>query len=169
MTGCLPKNGNKKNFFTENLRQENLESRRMEDSSREKKKVLFVCTHNSARSQMAEGLLRAMGGPGFEVQSAGTTATEVRPEAIAVMREEGIDLSGHFSKTLDGFLDVLFDYVVTVCDHANTACPVFPHAANRLHWPVEDPAGVQGDEAIRLAAFRKARDELRERIQEAIL
>ena len=140
----------------------------MEDSSKGKKKVLFLCTHNSARSQMAEGLLREMGGPGFEVQSAGTIATKVRPEAVAVMKEEGIDLSGHSSKTLEGFLSDHFDYVITVCDNANDTCPVFPNAHKRLHWSVDDPAGVEGDEATRLAAFRKARDELRQRIEDDI-
>jgi len=141
----------------------------MNDSPRGTKNVLFLCTHNSARSQMAEGLLREMGGPGFEVHSAGTIATKVRPEAVAVMKEKEIDISGHSSKTLEGFLDDRFDYVITVCDSANDSCPVFPNARKRLHWSVDDPAGVQGDEAARLAAFRKARDELKQRIEDEIL
>ena len=141
----------------------------MNDSPKGKKKVLFLCTHNSARSQMAEGLLRQMGGSAFEVHSAGTIATKVRPEAIAVMKEKEIDISGHSSKTLEGFLDDHFDYVITVCDNANDSCPVFPNASERLHWSVDDPAGVHGDEAARLAAFRKARDELKERIEGEIL
>jgi len=141
----------------------------MNDSPKGKKKVLFLCTHNSARSQMAEGLLREMGGSGFEVHSAGTIATKVRPEAMAAMKEKEVDISGHSSKTLEGFLDDRFDYVITVCDSANDSCPVFPNARKRLHWSVEDPAGVLGDEAARLAAFRKARDELKQRIEDEIL
>ena len=136
----------------------------MNDSPRGTKNVLFLCTHNSARSQMAEGLLRELGGPGFEVHSAGTIATKVRPEAVAVMKEKEVDISGQSSKTLESFLDDRFDYVITVCDSANDSCPVFPNARKRLHWSVDDPAGVQGDEAARLAAFRKARDELKQRI-----
>jgi arsenate reductase len=88
---------------------------------------------------------------------------------MAVMKEKEIDISGHSSKTLEGFLGDHFDYVITVCDSANDSCPVFPNARERLHWSVDDPAGVQGDEAVRLAAFRKARDELKQRIEDEIL
>lgn len=125
-----------------------------------KKSVLFVCTHNSARSQMAEGLLRHLAGDRFEVSSAGTEATFVRPLAIEAMRELGIDIGAHESKALDRFAGRNFHYVITVCDSANEACPLFPGGARRLHWSFEDPAG--GD----LALFRKVRDEIAARIRE---
>src|SRR5437588_10443507 len=99
-----------------------------------KGRVLFLCTHNSARSQMAEGLLRAMAGARFDVASAGTEATRVRPLAAKAMAEIGIDISGHSSKTLDAFVLQPWDFVITVCDSANESCPVFPGAAKRLHW-----------------------------------
>jgi arsenate reductase (thioredoxin) len=130
----------------------------------EKKRVLFLCTGNSARSQMAEGLLRNLAGERFEVFSAGTVATFVRPQSIAVMNEIGIDISQHRSKSLDEFIDEEFDYVITVCDHANQRCPVFPGAVKRIHWSVDDPVG-SGSESAQLEAFRRARDELRERLQ----
>ena len=133
------------------------------------KKVLFICTHNSARSQMAEGLLRHLGGPGLKVHSAGTVATQVRPEAIKVMQEIGIDISRQSSKTLDDFISRPFDYVITVCDSANESCPFFPNALNRWHWSIDDPAAVQGSEVERLRAFRKARDELGSRIEGQLL
>ena len=132
-------------------------------------RVLFLCTHNSARSQMAEGLLRALGGPDAAVLSAGTVATAVRPEAVAVMGELGIDISGQASKPLDRFLGEPFDEVITVCDDANDACPFFPQAARRRHWSVADPSRVEGTTADRLAAFRQARDELRRRIEAELL
>lgn len=128
-------------------------------------RVLFLCTHNSARSQMAEGLLRALSGGHFEVFSAGTEQTSVRSEAIAVMNELDIDISHHTSKTLEQFLEQRFEEVITVCDSANEACPIFPHAHNRRHWSIPDPSSVQGGEEERLAAFRRARDELRQRIE----
>ncbi|MEO8435704.1 MAG: arsenate reductase ArsC [Pyrinomonadaceae bacterium] len=131
----------------------------------ERKRVLVLCTGNSARSQMAEGLLRNLGGDSFEVASAGVSPTHVRPEAIAVMGEIGIDISYHRSKSLDDFLGQQFDYVITVCDHANQHCPVFPGKAERIHWSIEDPAAVEGDEPTRLNAFRRVRDELRGRLQ----
>ena len=118
-------------------------------------RVLFLCTHNSARSQMAEGLLRDAAGDRFEVHSAGTEATLVRPEAIAAMAEVGIDISGQHSKTLEPFLEERLDWLITVCDQAREACPVLPGVRNQLHWSIEDPAG-RGIEA-----FRAARDELR--------
>ncbi len=129
-------------------------------------RVLFLCTHNSARSQMAEGLLRHLAGNGFEVHSAGTEATLVRPLAIRAMEELGIDISGQESKTLDAYLDQPFDYVITVCDDANEACPFFPGARNRLHWSFEDPSRAGGSEEERLALFRRVRDEIRERIEQ---
>jgi arsenate reductase len=130
----------------------------------DRKRVLIMCTGNSARSQMAEGLLRHFGneaGERFEVESAGTRPSRVRPEAITVMRELGIDISGHRSKSVDEFASQPFDYVLTVCDNARQSCPIYPGHANRLHRSFEDPAAVTGDEQIRLAAFRRARDEIR--------
>ena len=129
------------------------------------RKVLFVCTHNSARSQMAEGMLRAFGGGEYEVHSAGTEATHVRPEAIEVMRELGVDISAQRSKTLDAYLGQCSDRVITVCDQANEACPAFPGVSARLHWSLPDPSAVQGDEETRRAAFRRVRDEIRERVE----
>lgn len=127
----------------------------------DKKRVLILCTGNSARSQMAEGLLRHDAGERFEVESAGTKASFVRPEAIAVMRQLGIDISGHRSKNVDEFDGQQFDYVITVCDNASETCPVFFGAAQKLHHDFEDPAGVKGSGEERLAVFRRVRDELR--------
>jgi len=132
-------------------------------------RVLFLCTHNSARSQMAEGLLRRLGGDRFEAHSAGTEATGVRPLAIQAMAELGIDISKQTSKTLDPYVDQGFDYVVTVCDDANESCPIFPNATHRLHWSLPDPSKATGNEAERLAVYRKVRDGLRARIQEELL
>src|SRR5438874_9206691 len=117
----------------------------------EKKKVLILCTGNSARSQMAEGLLRHLAGDKFEVTSAGTIATYVRPQGIEVMSEIGIDISGHRSKSLNEFLATPFDYVITVCDNANQTCPVFPGPAKRIHWPIGDPAFAPGTPEDKLA------------------
>ena len=128
-------------------------------------RVLFVCTHNSARSQIAEALLRHYGGSDFEVASAGTEATMVRPEAIAVLAEVGVDWSGARSKTITEFLDQKFDYVITVCDRARDTCPVFPGSQNSLHWGLEDPAAVQGTEEERLAAFRRTQLEVTARLR----
>ncbi|MES1254235.1 MAG: arsenate reductase ArsC [Acidobacteriota bacterium] len=127
----------------------------------DKARVLILCTGNSARSQMAEGLLRHEAGERFDVASAGTAPSTVRPEAIAVMRELGIDISGHRSKHVDEFLGQSFDYVLTVCDHANEVCPVYPGTTGRRHRSFEDPAALQGSDEQRLAAFRRVRDELR--------
>ena len=127
----------------------------------EPKRVLILCTGNSARSQMAEGLLRHDGGRDFEVSSAGTRPSQVRPEAIEAMREVGIDISGHRSKSVDELADREFDCVVTVCDNAKESCPVFPGKTERIHWSFEDPAAVEGDWETRLAAFRRIRDEIR--------
>ncbi|WP_026369512.1 arsenate reductase ArsC [Kallotenue papyrolyticum] len=131
-------------------------------------RVLFLCTHNSARSQMAEGLLRALGGERYEVFSAGTEATQVRPLAIKAMAELGIDISGQHSKTLERFLNQPFDYVITVCDQAAEACPLFPGPARRLHWSLPDPSKATGDEEAQLAVYRQVRDELATRIRELI-
>ena len=127
----------------------------------DKKKVLILCTGNSARSQMAEGLLRHGAGDRFAVESAGTKPSHVRPEAIAVMKELGIDISGHRSKSVDEFAGSKFDYVLTVCDNAKQSCPIFPGDANRLHRNFEDPAAAEGSETARLAVFRRVRDEIR--------
>jgi arsenate reductase (thioredoxin) len=126
-----------------------------------KKSVLILCTGNSARSQMAEGLLRHDAGDRFEVASAGTNPSVVRPEAIEVMRELGIDLDMHRSKHLDEFDRQQFDYVITVCDNAKESCPLFPGAVKRLHHDFEDPAAFSGSKDERLAVFRRVRDELR--------
>ena len=132
--------------------------------NRERKRVLILCTGNSARSQMAEGLWRHLAGDRFEVFSAGVVASFVRPQAIAVMKELGIDITQHRSKSVEEFLDQQLDYVITVCDHANQLCPVFPGAVTRIHWSIDDP--VVGDsESAQLEAFRRARDELQRRIQ----
>ena len=131
----------------------------------ERKRVLILCTGNSARSQMAEGLLRHDGGDRFEVASAGVSPTNVRPEAIAAMREIGIDISGHTSKSVDEFTKQEFDYVITVCDHANEQCPVFPGETKRIHWSFDDPAATQGNEQVRLSVFRRVRDEIRNRLR----
>lgn len=128
---------------------------------RDKKRVLILCTGNSARSQMAEGLLRHDAGQRFEVESAGTKASFVRPEAVAVMREAGIDITGHRSKNVDEFAGQRFDYVITVCDNARETCPVFFGAAEKLHQDFNDPAAAQGSEAEQLAVFRRVRDQLR--------
>ncbi len=132
----------------------------------ERKRVLLLCTANSARSQMAEGLLRDNAGDLYDVFSAGTHPSQVRPEAVAVMRELGIDISRHRSKSVDEFAGADFDYVITVCDNARESCPAFPGKAKRIHWSIEDPAAVQGSGEQRLAAFRRARDELRGRLQD---
>ncbi|MGA8593545.1 MAG: arsenate reductase ArsC [Bryobacteraceae bacterium] len=127
----------------------------------DKKRVLILCTGNSARSQMAEGLLRHDAGERFDVESAGTKASFVRPEAIAVMHELGIDISGHRSKSVDEFNRQQFDYVITVCDNARESCPVFFGPAKKLHHGFEDPAALTGSDEERLALFRRVRDELR--------
>jgi arsenate reductase len=131
--------------------------RRMPD----KKRVLILCTGNSARSQMAEGLLRHDAGDRFEVFSAGTKPSQVRPEAITAMREIGIDISGHKSKSVDEFAGQSFDYVLTVCDNAKESCPVFPGKVAMIHKSFEDPAARQGSEDEKLATFRRVRDEIR--------
>jgi len=120
----------------------------------DKKRVLFLCTGNSARSQMAEGLLRHDAGDRFDIESAGTKPSRVRPEAIAAMREIGIDISNHRSKSVDEFTNQKFDYILTVCDHAKESCLVFPGNATRLHQNFADPADLE--------AFRRVRDQIRD-------
>ena len=134
-----------------------------------KQRILFICTHNSARSQMAEGLLRHLGGDQFEVFSAGTEATAVRPLAIKAMAELGIDISQQQSKTLDRYLHQPFDMVITVCDTAAEACPVFPGAVQRRHWSFEDPSKATGSEVEQLAVYRRVRDQIRSRIEQELL
>ena len=130
-----------------------------------KTRVLFLCTHNSARSQMAEGLLRDLAGDRFEVMSAGTEATRVRPLAIRAMEEIGVDISAQASKTLDRYVKEPFDRVITVCDDANESCPFFPGAKGRLHWSFEDPSKAEGSEDERLEVFRRVRNEIKDRVQ----
>ena len=127
-------------------------------------RVLILCTHNSARSQMAEAFLRQMAGDRFEVASAGTEQAVVRPEAIEAMRKRGIDIGGQTSKTLAQFLGQPWDYVITVCDRANESCPVFPGARQRLHWSFEDPSGAQGPG--RQATFDRVAGEIEERLRQ---
>lgn len=137
----------------------------METGRSRRIRVLFLCTHNSARSQMAEAILRHLGGDRVEVHSAGTMATQVHPLAIAAMAEKEIDISGQRSKHLDEFAGQDFDYVVTVCDNARESCPVFPGAPERIHWSIADPSAVEGDEATKARAFRTAANELMTRIR----
>lgn len=129
------------------------------------KRVLILCTGNSARSQMAEGLLRCDGGGHFEVFSAGANPSQVRPEAVQVMRELGIDISGQHSKSVAEFKGQQFDFVITVCDQANEVCPIFAGEAQRIHWSFDDPAAAEGGEGQRLAAFRRIRDGIREKLR----
>lgn len=128
-------------------------------------RVLVLCTHNSARSQMAERLLRDLGRDRFEVASAGTVATAVHPLAARVMEEIGLDLRGHSSKTLERYLGERWDYVITVCDQAGERCPLFPEPARRIHWSFEDPSAATGSEADRLETFRRVRDAIRDRLR----
>lgn len=132
----------------------------------DKTRVLFLCTHNSARSQMAEGFLRAMAGDRFEAQSAGTEKTSVNPLAIRVMAERGIDLRGHASKVYDRLMQEHWDYLVTVCDDANERCPFVPGSVKRLHWSFEDPSRARGTEEERLRVFRRVRDQIEQRLAE---
>ena len=129
-------------------------------------RVLILCTHNSSRSQMAEGLLREMAGEQIEVFSAGTEPSRVNPLAIKAMEELGIDISGHRSKHLNEYLDQPFDYVITVCDDAAEACPLFPGKAERIHWSFPDPSAATGSEEERLVVFRKVRDDMEARLRE---
>ncbi|HYG09627.1 MAG TPA: arsenate reductase ArsC [Pyrinomonadaceae bacterium] len=137
--------------------------------TKERTRVLILCTGNSARSQMAEGLLRHDGGARFEVFSAGVSPSRVRPEAVEAMREVGIDISGQRSKSVEEFAGQAFDYVITVCDNAREQCPFFPAGTQRIHWSFDDPAEAEGDPAARLAVFRRVRDEIRARLDEFAL
>jgi arsenate reductase len=132
-------------------------------------RVLFLCTHNSARSQMAEGLLRHLSGGRLEAHSAGTEATAVRPLAVQAMAELGIDISAQTSKTLECYLGGPFDAVITVCDQANESCPVFAGAKARLHWSFPDPSRASGTEDEQLAVYRQVRDAIRTRIERELL
>ena len=131
------------------------------ESGKEKTKVLFICTHNSARSQIAEGLMNTFFGDDYTAVSAGTESTQVNPYAIKVMKEAGIDVASHHSKSVDSFLDQDFDYVVTVCDHANETCPFFPGGKKRVHKGFQDPSAIEGTEEEKLTGFRRIRDEIR--------
>ncbi|MDP9468380.1 MAG: arsenate reductase ArsC [Chloroflexota bacterium] len=135
----------------------------------EKQRVLFVCTHNSARSHMAEAMLREWGGDTFEAFSAGTEATGIRPETIQVMEEIGMSLDGHRSKTIDEFHGQAFEWFITVCDEAQKNCPVLPGAERVGHWSVEDPSLAEGTPEERLAVFRQVRDRIRNRLRLFIL
>jgi arsenate reductase len=132
-------------------------------------RVLFLCTANSARSQIAEGLARHVAGDRLEVHSAGTKPSSVRPEAIQVMKEIGIDITNHRSKHVDEFSGQRFDYVITVCDNAKESCPVFPRNTQRIHWRLEDPAAVEGPHEQRLAVFRRIRNEIAGRLKDFVL
>jgi arsenate reductase len=132
----------------------------------ETKKVLFLCTGNSIRSQMAEGLLKTLGSGQWRVQSAGIIQSYVHPLATRVMDEIGIDISQQTSKSMDRFSNKKFDFVITLCDHAAKFCPTFRGQARRLHWPFEDPAGAMGTMEERLVAFRRIRDGIKKRIEE---
>jgi len=131
-------------------------------------RVLFLCTHNSARSQMAEALLRSRSRGRVEVESAGTEKTLVRPLALKALEEIGIDASAQTSKTMERFIDESFDYVITVCDAANDACPTFPNAGAREHWSLPDPSKATGSEEQQLEVYREVRDDLELRIMELL-
>jgi len=132
----------------------------------ENKKILFLCTGNSARSQIAEGLMRSLGEADWIVRSAGIFPSYVHPLAIRAMEEIGIDISRQTSKSTDEFLNGEFNYIVTLCDHAAAACPVFPGQGERVAWSFEDPASAIGTIEERLLVFRKVRDEIKVRIEE---
>lgn len=132
------------------------------------RKILFVCTQNSARSQMAEGLFRALYSDKYEVFSAGTNPSHVNPLAMEAMRRIGIDISLHRSKSIDELQDISFDYIVTVCDHARERCPYVPGGKNRLHHSFDDPAVVKGTDEEMLMAFESVRDEIKRWLEEAV-
>jgi arsenate reductase len=132
----------------------------------DKKRVLILCTGNSARSQMAEGMLRRIAGDRFDVYSAGTIASFVRPQAIRAMEEIGIDIGSRRSKSVDEFAGQSFDYVITVCDNAKQNCPIFPGKTERIHWSFDDPAEATGSEDDVMSVFRRVRDEIRQRLRD---
>ena len=131
-------------------------------------RILFLCTHNSARSQMAEAILRELGGGRVEAASAGTEVTRVHPLAVREMAERGIDIGAQRSKHLNEFIGEKLDYVITVCDNAGESCPVFPGGPERIHWSIPDPSAVEGTEEIRAAAFKRAADDLTIRIRDLL-
>jgi arsenate reductase len=133
-----------------------------------RRRVLFICTHNSARSQMAEAMVNGWAGDRFEAFSAGTVATAIRPETIEAMTELGLELTGQRSKHLDEFTGQTFDHVITVCDEAAEACPTFPGAASITHWSIPDPSAADGGSDERLAAFRAARDAVASRVRRLV-
>jgi arsenate reductase len=135
-------------------------------NGKKQKKVLFICTHNSARSQIAEGLMNTFFEDDYTAWSAGTEPAQVNPYAIKVMEEVGIDVSGHHSKGMESFLEQDFDYVVTVCDHANEICPFFPEGKKHIHKGFRDPSVIEGPEEKKLAGFRLVRDEIRTWMEE---
>lgn len=129
-------------------------------------RVLFLCTHNSARSQMAEAFLRHYGADRFDVRSAGTNpADQINPLAEVAMEQLGLTLTGHYPKHLDAYIDQPWDYIITTCDAANEACPAFPDDPTRIHWGFQDPAAVTGTDEVRLRAFRRVREEIKRRVQ----
>ncbi len=132
-------------------------------------RILFICTHNASRSQMAEGLLNSLYGDRYEAYSAGTEPTIVNPYAIKVMNEIGIDISGHHSKSIDAFINQSFDYIVTVCDHAKEACPYLPGKGEKLHHSFDDPSKFTGTEQEILAGFRRVRDEIKVWIEKTFI
>lgn len=134
-----------------------------------KQRVLILCTGNSARSQMAEGLLRHLAGDRFDVFSAGTHPVGLNPSAVMAMKEIGVDISGHRSKAMTEFKDAPFDYVITVCDQAKDACPRWPGAAALIHWSFQDPAAAVGTPEERFQWFRKIRDDIRAHIEAFVL
>lgn len=131
-----------------------------------KSRVLFICTSNSARSQMAEAFLRKHAGDLYDVFSAGLGPGKINPMTVRVMEENGISMKNHYSKGVDGFLGYDFDFVITVCSNADVACPAFPNSCIRLHWPFDDPEVVQGTEEEALIKFRKIRDEIDVKIRQ---
>lgn len=135
----------------------------------EARRVLFLCTHNSARSQMAEAFLSELGQGRFAAFSAGTEARGLHPLSIQAMAEAGIDISLQESKTIDAYADQQFDLLVTVCDEANEACPYFPNARERRHWSFPDPSAATGDDDARFAAFAEVRDAIRDRIERELI
>jgi arsenate reductase (thioredoxin) len=133
-----------------------------------KKKVLFLCTGNSCRSQIAEGFLRHLASEDFEAFSAGTKPSRLNPLAVKVMEEKGVDISGQYSQSIDEFLNESLDYIITVCDHAKETCPVFPGTAERIHWSFRDPADAKGSEEEKMTVFREIRDSIEKNIKNFI-
>ena len=137
----------------------------MSQSNAYKEKVLFICTHNAARSQMAEGLLRTLHGDRYDVFSGGTEPSSVSPFAIKALAEIGIDISGHRSKSVEEFFDIRIDHIVTICDNAKENCPFFPHGVNYYHKSLQDPRTFEGNEDEKLEVFRRVRDEIKDWIE----